>query len=93
MLKFSFPGPQSVSFHNHTCWSDGSASPEDLCRAGKKSGLREFGVSDHWVIPPEENFPAIDWRMDPSRLDAYVETLLRMKKELDDGSFTLRLGL
>ena len=64
-----------------------------LCRAGKRSGVREFGVSDHWVEHPQEGSDQEEWRLAPARLDEYVERLLKLKKELDDGDFTLRLGL
>lgn len=94
MLKFTFPGPgPDISYHNHSDMSDGSASLELMCRTAKAAGLREFGVSDHWVIPPDERIDASDWRMAPERLDEYISTLLKLKKELDCETFTLRLGL
>lgn len=94
MLSFTFPGPGfDVSYHNHSDMSDGGSSIESMCRAAKAAGLREFGMSDHWVIPPSPDTNADDWRMAPARLDEYVEKLLALKKELDCGSFTLRLGL
>lgn len=94
MLKINWPAPPfPVSFHNHSDMSDGASSPEELCRAGKRSGVREFGVSDHWVIHPQQGSDQEEWRLAPTRLDEYVERLLKLKSELDDGSFTLRLGL
>lgn len=94
MLKFNYPGPvPAVSYHNHSNMSDGSASLDSMCRAAKKAGLREFGMSDHWVIPPEGITDADEWRMPPEKIDEYVETLLKLKKELDSENFTLRLGL
>ena len=93
MLRFAFPGPRNTSYHNHSNWSDGADPLEEICRAGKKAGLREFGVSDHWVEPPGKDYPVINWRMDPERLDSYIETLLALKSELDDDRFTLRIGL
>ena len=95
MLEFTFPGPEcNVSYHNHSDMSDGSSSLELMCRSAKAAGLREFGMSDHWVIPPENSgIDASSWRMIPERLDEYVEKVLALKKELDSGEFTLRLGL
>lgn len=95
MLGFTFPGPGfDVSYHNHSNMSDGAAPIEVMCRAAKAAGLREFGMSDHWVIPPEgSTIDASSWRMIPERLDEYVEKLLVLKKELDSENFTLRLGL
>src|SRR5262249_38679852 len=34
-------------FHNHTTYSDGSASLEEMALATKKLGLEYFGVADH----------------------------------------------
>ncbi|MBE6385555.1 MAG: histidinol-phosphatase HisJ family protein [Lentisphaerae bacterium] len=94
MLKFTFPGPGAgVSYHNHSDMSDGAASLELMCRAAKAAGLREFGMSDHWVIPPDNSIDASSWRMKPDRLDEYIEKLLKLKKELDSENFTLLLGL
>jgi len=94
MQKISFPGTDlKCSYHNHSDMSDGASSLEELCRTGKQAGLRELGVSDHWVELPFENSEVYEWCLDPVRLDEYVEKLLRLKKELDDEHFTLRLGL
>ena len=94
MLKFAFPGPGiDVSYHNHSDMSDGAASLELMCRSAREVGLREFGMSDHWVIPPDDSIDASSWRMKPDRLDEYIEKLLKLKKELDSETFTLRLGL
>ena len=94
MLKFTFPGPSpAVSYHNHSNMSDGAAPLEVMCRSAKAAGLQEFGMSDHWVIPPDDSIDASSWRMIPARLDEYIDTLLKLKKELDSENFTLRLGL
>ena len=40
MMKLTFPGPGfEYSLHNHSSWSDGSSSPEEMCRAAKEAGL------------------------------------------------------
>ena len=83
-MKLLYPGlNEKYSLHNHSELSDGSSSLETLCRAGKAAGLKVFGVSDHWVIPPEGITDADEWRMPPEKIDEYVETLLKLKKELD----------
>ena len=93
MLHFDFPGPgKDVSYHNHSSLSDGASSLEEMCRAAKAAGLREFGMSDHWVIPPPE-ITDVNWRMEPEKLEFYVSELQRLKKVLDSESFTLRIGL
>ena len=94
MMKLTYPGPAFlVSFHNHSDWSDGAAPLETVCREAKKMGLKEFGLSDHYVVPPKENMDSEVWSMRLDRLDEYVAALQAMKKELDDDTFTLRIGL
>lgn len=34
-------------FHNHSTWSDGAASIEEMALAAKKLGLKYFGIGDH----------------------------------------------
>ncbi len=34
-------------FHNHTTWSDGSASLEEMALAAKKLGYKYLGIADH----------------------------------------------
>ncbi len=93
-MSFAWPGPGiAFSLHNHSSMSDGAGTLEDVCRAGKSMGLRVFGVSDHWVIHPEAGSDAASWRMAPERLPEYVETLLRLRKELEDERFSLKIGL
>jgi DNA polymerase (family 10) len=35
------------TFHNHTTWSDGANSVEEMARAAKKLGLKYLGLADH----------------------------------------------
>ena len=94
MIHLTYPGPSfNVSFHNHSDWSDGGAPLETVCRTAKEIGLREFGLSDHYVVPPEDNMDSEVWSMRLDRIDDYVATLQALKKELDDDRFTLRIGL
>jgi DNA polymerase (family 10) len=41
------PGDLRGVFHNHTTYSDGSASLEEMAVAAKKLGFEYFGVGDH----------------------------------------------
>ncbi|MBR0459301.1 MAG: histidinol-phosphatase, partial [Victivallales bacterium] len=59
----------------------------------KAAGLREFGMSDHWVLPPYEGFPPVDWAIPLDGLDDYIAEMQSLQQELNDGSFTLRIGL
>ena len=94
MLELSYPGIfGSYSCHNHTDWSDGANSLEDMCRAGKAAGLQVMGISDHWVEAPYPGMDSEEWAMDLNKLDDYVAALQKMKQELDDENFTLKIGL
>lgn len=94
MMKLTFPGPGSgYSLHNHSCWSDGASTLEEMCYSAKKAALTVFGMSDHWVEPPVDGLDSEAWSMDLTRLDEYVETLQKLKKELEDDTFSLKIGL
>ena len=94
MDKFTFPGPGSgYSMHNHSNFSDGASTLEEMCRAAKASGLKLFGMSDHWVVPAYEGTGTESWRMKHDRLAEYIETLQKLQKELEDDNFTLKIGL
>lgn len=64
-----------------------------MYRAAKACGLREFGLSDHWVITPGEGYGADTWRMPADQLEKYVNECLTWKERLDDEHFTIRIGL
>ena len=83
----------SYSLHNHSNFSDGASTLEEMCRAAKASGLTVFGMSDHWVEPAYEGTGTESWRMAHDRLDEYVETLQKLKRSLDDDNFTIKIGL
>lgn len=94
MLQFSYPGPDlRVSLHNHSCWSDGSAELEEVCRKGKEAGIKVLGLSDHYVAAPGKGYGSEVWSMELSRLDSYRKTLLKLREQLEDDSFSLKIGL
>ena len=94
MLGLNCPGAGAgFSCHNHSNWSDGANSLEEMCRRGKADGIRVLGISDHWVEPPYDGFDSDTWAMKLDRLDEYMETLLRLRKELEDDDFSLKIGL
>lgn len=82
-----------TSYHNHSVWSDGQNSIAEMYQAAKAAGLREFGLSDHWIIPPEVGYDHESWSLHKDRLEEYVEECLFWKKRLDDENFTIKLGL
>ncbi len=67
------------SYHTHTAWSDGEASPRALWEAAARLGLEELGISDHLALHPA--FPDLDWSMAPADLPAYVADLQALATE------------
>jgi len=57
------------TWHNHTQWSDGSASVGAMIDAAQRSGVTSLGVSDHLVLDPAGVRHV--WSMDPAELGAY----------------------
>jgi histidinol-phosphatase (PHP family) len=83
----------TTSYHNHSTWSDGSSTPEEMVLAAKAAGLREFGLSDHWVIHPNKCKDSVSWSIKLDRLEKYVSECLTWKQRLDDENFTIRIGI
>ena len=93
-MKFNFPGPGiSCSLHNHTTFSDGASTPEEMCRAAKAAGLKIFGISDHWCVPVCDDTDWAEWCMKHEDLEKYINTLLALKSKYDDDDFCLKIGL
>ena len=94
MIKFTNTDDlKGYSLHNHSIFSDGASTLEEIVRAGKAGGLKVLGVSDHWVEPPYDGTDYLDWSMPHEKLDEYVGTLLKLKKQYEDEDFSLKLGL
>lgn len=94
MLELSFPGPGvGVSLHNHSRWSDGALPLEEICRAAKAAGIRVFGMSDHWVMPPIPNTDSEEWSMVLDNVGDYCKDFQRVREMLQDSSFKMLLGL
>ncbi len=82
-----------TSYHNHSTWSDGKSSPEEMFLAAKASGLAEFGLSDHLALPPDDKYGVESWSVKLEQVNKYVDECLLWKKRLDDENFTIRLGI
>ncbi|MBN2241620.1 MAG: histidinol-phosphatase [Acidobacteria bacterium] len=78
-----------ASYHNHTTWSDGSASPADMIRAARGAGIREFGVSDHFCLSPYNSGSVC--AVAPESLGDYVQDVERAGCAVPD--MEIRLGL
>ena len=78
-----------TSYHNHTLYSDGRATVEEMIAAARRAGLEEIGISDHFVLAADgRRFP---WALSPESLEGYVDEILRARQ--DSGGITIRLGL
>jgi histidinol-phosphatase (PHP family) len=77
-----------TSYHNHTKWSDGSASVQEMVDAARSAGLEELGFSDHFALPPGE---AVTWALAPDSLDDYVAEIRQLIQST--GDIVIRLGL
>ena len=81
-----------ASYHNHTTWSDGAASVDDVVARAGALGLGEVGISDHLALPPSGRTPS--WSMSADRLHAYArEVLDAADRSRADGGPAVRLGL
>ena len=77
-----------TGYHNHTTWSDGSATVPEMVESAQKAGLREFGISDHYVLAPGSQ--RISWAIAQESLDAYVADV---KQSQSGKHMRVRLGL
>ena len=93
-MQITFPNINiSYSLHNHSIFSDGASSLEEMCQNAKAQGIKVFGMSDHWVIPPTQDIDAKSWAMNPDDLELYIDKLLKLKLQLQDENFSLKIGL
>lgn len=81
-----------ATYHNHTTWSDGRNSPAELLDAARRLGVDELGISDHYVLHPDNQTPA--WGMAPKSVVRYIEQLATLReRSSEQGGPTLRIGL
>jgi histidinol-phosphatase (PHP family) len=78
-----------ISYHNHTTWSDGSATVPEMIESARAAGLKELGFSDHFALVPGNQ--RIPWALAPELLDSYVAQIRQAMEDTPD--ITLRLGL
>ncbi len=79
MLKFSF--------HNHTYYSDGENSPEEMIAAAGKAGYTHYAFTDHIYSEVFE-----DWTMDYRKYDEYVQRIEKIKKDCE-GAIKIYTGI
>jgi histidinol-phosphatase (PHP family) len=59
-----------ATYHNHSNFSDGTASIAELVGGARRLAVEELGISDHFVLHPTGRTPV--WAMAPGRLAEYV---------------------
>lgn len=94
MMNFKYGDDLSgISLHNHSDWSDGHNTMEEMCIAARDAGIRCFGLSDHWVKPPKPGMDSEAWSMKLDRLPDYVEALAEIRGRLQTDAFRILTGL
>ncbi len=79
----------NTSYHNHTKWSDGSATVPEMIDSARKAGLQELGFSDHYALTPGNS--RLSWALAPDALDGYVAQVEQAMEHSPD--INVRLGL
>ena len=84
-----------TSYHNHSTWSDGTASIREMALAARDAGVAEFGISDHLVLSPNPVIAskAASWSMKPEAFGDYVLAAQEVKNELQTPAFQFRIGV
>lgn len=77
-----------ISYHNHSNWSDGTATLEEMILAARMQGIDELGISDHYTLTPGE---PVCWSMDVEQLENYVVAVQQLIAATADP--IVRLGL
>jgi histidinol-phosphatase (PHP family) len=78
-----------TSYHNHTTWSDGSASLDKMVSGAEQADLDELGISDHFALDPDSKPNA--WSMKAESLPEYAAQI--RQADADSKGLRVRLGL
>ncbi len=79
MLKFSY--------HNHTIYSDGKNTPEEMLEKAYNAGYSHFAITDHICVPGSE-----EWTLDIDKQEEYIERLASLKKRYK-GKMKVYIGI
>src|SRR6185312_12282292 len=77
-----------ASYHNHSKWSDGSASVGELVGHAESLGIDILGVSDHLCVYPDGSWPK--WAMAPDRAGDYFAEVTSFRRK---ARIEIRAGL
>lgn len=78
-----------INLHNHSTWSDGRYTPEQLVEQGVRGGLTHIGISDHFYTA-KLSLPM--FYVDAGQIDAYAADLRRVAG-LYTGQIQVLVGL
>ena len=79
-----------ASYHNHSTYSDGKATFDELIAWAREHHVTELGFSDHLALHPSGIDPK--WAMSRTQLPTYVQEILQHQQALA-GQLQIRLGL
>jgi len=77
-----------ATYHNHSKWSDGSATFAEIYACAEGLGVDILGLSDHLCIYPDGTSPK--WSMSPSRTEDYLTEVCSFRGA---GKIEVRVGL
>ncbi len=81
-----------ASYHNHTTWSDGKATVDEVVAHARRLGLGEVGISDHLTLHPSGR--PVSWSMAPDCVSEYVADIRAAKeRSRAAGGPVVRLGV
>lgn len=78
-------------YHTHTpLCLHASGTPQEYVQAAIRTGLREYGISDHAPMPGE---PFDDWRMKQAHMGAYLDWIRESQETAARQGLTVKCGL
>lgn len=66
------------TYHNHTTWSDGSFTPEEIVDKAVSCGFSEVGITDHYFT-----LKGVANCVTDDRLDDYIEMIAELKAKYE----------
>ena len=67
------------SFHNHTGYSDGYGTPEEMIKKAVGADFTHYAFTDHIYCPYDSS-----WTLSPDTFDIYTDHIARIKDEYGD---------
>lgn len=77
-----------ATFHNHSTWSDGRTSFEEIYAYAKDNAVDILGLSDHLCVYPDGR--DVDWTLAPEDVPRYIKDVLSFS---GSSSMEIRVGI